>query len=141
LLHFFSQCDRIECHSRDVWYPDPATAGVPHPSTSSILAWDAFTRRFEEGAARFRERHGTIPVLVIDHVNRLTQIPGSPDEAALHAIQESAKSWADQGIAKVVLVASTGRAGQVLSGMTIIVFSAYYSTTVVFDVRVYLAEL
>jgi hypothetical protein len=85
-------------------------------------AWDAFARRFEEGAARFRERHGTIPVLVIDHVDLLTSIPGSPDEATLRVIQECAKSWADQNIAKVVLVASTGRTEHVLSGMIITCF-------------------
>ena len=102
----------------DIW---TVHADIVDSSSSSSRAWDAFTRRFEEGAARFRERHGTIPVLVIDHVDKLASIPGSPDEAALRVIQDTAKSWADQEIAKVVLVASTGRAKEVLSGMYIVV--------------------
>lgn len=93
-----------------------ADADVHDPS-SSMHAWDVFTRRFNEGAARFRERHGTIPVLVIDHVNILASTPGSPDEATLRVIQATAKSWADQGVAKVVLIASPGRTEQVLSGV------------------------
>ncbi len=93
-----------------------ADAGIPDHSFS-MHAWDVFTRRFEEGAARFRERHGTIPVLVIDNVNILASTPGSPDEATLRVIQATAKSWADKSIAKVVLIASPGRTQQVLSGM------------------------
>lgn len=94
--------------------------------SNSILAWSLFLERMEEGAKRFRSKHNKIPVLIIDHINKLTRASSGSEGETLFMLQDWAKTMSDRKLFHVIFVSSTGRAlGLMKSNLLLIIFDCH----------------
>ena len=66
-------------------------------ATSLREVWNLFS----SAAARYKKKHGIVPVLIIDNANKIPT-------TELEKIQDYAKNASDQGTATVVFVTSEG---------------------------------
>ena len=72
---------------------------------SEISEIDKVLRDFEQAAARYKAKHGSCTVLIIDNTNMLVA-----DCILLQSLQGRAKKAADECLYKVIFIASDGPA-------------------------------
>jgi hypothetical protein len=80
---------------------------------------------FFRAALKYKQEYKTVPVLIIDNVNRLTY----GQQMILDLFQDYAKLAADQGTATIVFISSEGRVPPHMMGksvMLIVLFVDYY---------------
>jgi len=81
------------------WIPDPVLDSGQAESVEEALEY------FFCAALKYKQEHKTVPVLIIDNVNR----PTYSQQMILDLFQDYAKLAADQGTATIVFVSSEGR--------------------------------
>jgi hypothetical protein len=75
--------------------------------------------QFEKSAAIYKLKHGKVPVIVIDNINRLANDTKNDGQEILEILQEGARDGVSESIFTTVFVTSDGTAPTQLRGKKI----------------------